>query len=251
MHQLQQPVLRISLALFGLAGALWLWMVLPLFLEEGRVRDVVARILVSDRFQPGVLRAVLAQIEDLRPTFPLRPEQARSEALIRLRIGEDAMRRETSQLAENEVRAAQQHVEFALSLNPADAYLWLMLYSAETARSGFEETNIRFLDQSYATAPLEAWIALKRNRLALAIFPMLSDDTKQKTTVEFAGLVDSDFPEEAAIILTGVGWAHRERLLASLVRVDDLARQTFAKRLSRDGVKVSIPGVSVDERWWR
>jgi hypothetical protein len=96
---------------------------------------------------------------------------------------------------------------------------------------------------SYSLGPNEGWIAVRRNRLALALFAVLTPDLQNKAVLEFAHLVDSGFVPEAADILTGPGWPVRERLLSRLAHVDELYREQFAKAVYQLGYDVSVPGV--------
>ncbi|WP_456632809.1 hypothetical protein [Bradyrhizobium sp. USDA 10063] len=193
----------------------------------------------------------MVRIEQQPQPILLQPELGQAEALIRLRAAEEAIEQKATDESDRAVAIAANKLRFALSMNPANGFLWLLLYSVETASNGFDPGNIRYLDQSYVTAPLDGWIALRRNRLGLAVFPMLSGAMQQNAVSEFASLVDSGFIEDAAISLTSVGWAQRERLLASLERVNIMQREAFVKRLLRDGVKAAVPGVETDERPWR
>jgi hypothetical protein len=210
------------------------------------------RILVEERFKTGALGTVLTDLVQAKRTAnPSLPDLARAEALVRLRLAEEATRRKSPEEADSEATMAEQNLRGSLTLNPADSFLWLMLYSTQTTRKGFDPETVGYLDQSYATAPLDAWIALRRNRLALAIFPLMSEVLRERVVSEFTGLVDSGFTEDAAINLTGVGWEQRDRLLTSLASVNVIPREALAKRLARDGVKASVPGVEIDERLWR
>ncbi|WP_126259820.1 hypothetical protein [Bradyrhizobium sp. LVM 105] len=145
---------------------------------------------------------------------------------------------------------AEDKIRTALRENPMGSFLWLMLYSVGTARNGLDPKNISYLEQSYATGPNEGWVALRRNRLALAVFPVLSTLVQSEVISEFANTVDSDFIAEAELTLIGVGWTYKERLLSALESVDLASRQALRKRLSNDGIKVSIPGLQADERPW-
>jgi hypothetical protein len=185
-----------------------------------------------------------------RPSI-VQSEFVRAKALIALRTAEEAVQRKSPEESDHEVEWSENGIRDALSLIPGDAFLWLMLYSVTMARNGFDPGNIGYLDQSYASGPTEGWIALRRNRLALAIFPMLRELLQQKVVTEFAALINSGFIEDAAINMTSVGWVHRDRLLAGLGNVDVPSRKVFAKRLAQDGVKVTVPGIATDERWQR
>jgi len=245
-----RPLVRGVLVSAGLCGVVWSLSSLPSFWVAGPADDVASRILVNDSFSPGSLTAADLQKNDFRAS-PQLPKFIRAKALIQVRRAEDEVKSANSNLMDRELVAAVASVRASLALNPADSFLWLMLYSIENDLEGFSPKNLRYLDQSYLTGPREGWIALRRNRFALAIFSLLRDPTKDFVVSEFAGMVRSDLTTEAAINLVTVGWTYRERLLASLADVDLISREALAKKLSQEGVKVVVPGVEVDERWWR
>jgi hypothetical protein len=244
-------LLRGSLLMFSAAGLVWCWLALPSFLLSAPAHEVSARIISDARFKSGVLGEVLARLEKLPQPILVQPELAEAKTLIRLRTAEEAMQHENSDQFDREAAAAEQILKSTLSLNPTESFLWMMLYSMETSRHGFDLSNIDYLDRSYSSGPNEGWIALRRNRLALAIFPMLNETQQNRVILEFAGLVDSEFTEPAAFNLTTVGWNYRNNLLARLDGVDIASRQLLAKQLSNDGFKVKIPGVDAEERPWR
>jgi hypothetical protein len=242
---------RAALALLGSAAIAWAAAVLPVFRFAVPIRDVSEGIIADKRFKPDVLDGVRAQFA-AQPQAPFeQPVLLRAKALVSLRAAEEEMDRQGPAASDRAMDAADMAVKAALTVNPKDSFLWLMLYSLQTTRNGFDPANIALLDQSYATGPREGWIALRRNGLALAVLPASSSSIQDNVIAEFDGMVDSGLIEDAAINLTSIGWVHRERLLASLIQVNLLAREALAKRLVRDGVKVAVPGVHLDERLWR
>ncbi|MCK1328237.1 hypothetical protein IVB57_07490 [Bradyrhizobium sp. CW9] len=235
----------------GLAGLLWAAAAIPSFSEMALVGDAVARIIVDDRFKPGALADTLARIKTERGIGPSQPELLRARALIQLRLAEEAMARQSSEEADRRIAVALQDVRSAIADEPGDSFLWLMLYSVETNRSGFDPQYIRYLGQSYVAGPHEGWISLRRNRLALGVFEMLDEKNRLAAILEFEEMVDADFIENAALNMIGVGWKHREQLLAALGKADIVSRQSLNKRLAADGIKLPIPGIPLDERPWR
>lgn len=250
-RQMRQAWLRAPLPLLGVAGVLWSLAALPSFWRVMPARELSTRILIDGRFKPGVLSTVLAGIEEQPDPILLPHEIARAEALVRVRIAEEAIETKSSEDVDRGTASAVEKVRSSLSSSPADPFLWLMLYSMETARNGLDLNNVNYLVQSYATAPREGWIALRRNKMALAIFPGLSEAMQTKVVSEFATMVDAGFIEDAATNLTTVGWPHRDRLLTSLAQVDIGARKSLVTRLVADGVKVSVANVDIDGRLWR
>ncbi|MGY4472357.1 hypothetical protein ACVWWK_008066 [Bradyrhizobium sp. LB9.1b] len=188
------------------------------------------RIMADDRFKPGVLDEILARIKSTPPLAIMRPELSYEKALVTVGAADDAMKRKSPEEGDREVEAAEGELRAVLAINPTDSFLWLLLYSVSLTRSGFDPGNISLLEQSYSLGPNEGWVALRRNRLALAIFPILSNATQRMVVSEFAGLVDARFVEDAAVNLTGVGWTHRATLVAGLERVAFANREALAKR---------------------
>lgn len=242
---------RVSLLLFGLLTAFWAAATVPEFRKTVWAREVSARIIADDRFKSGLLRGVLARIQASPRRSVVQPEFRQAEALVALRTAEDAMQRKTSDEADHEIGAAKDSVRASLSVTPADSLLWLLLYSVEMTQNGLDPRSILYLDQSYVLGPHEGWIALRRNRLGLAIFSELGEVTRDMVVSEFAGMVDAGFIPEAAMNLEGVGFAQRGRLLAGLSDIDMSSRKSLAKQLSLDGVKMLIPGVDQEDRPWR
>ncbi|KYG21672.1 hypothetical protein SE92_16590 [Bradyrhizobium sp. AT1] len=241
--------MRPLLCLFGLAGALWSFNVVPLFWLDAPAEDVAARILINDRFKPDTLTDILARLSEGKTSTILMPAFARAKAVVNIRAAEEVTK-SAFQDGDHYMDVAEAQVRSALNLNPHDSFLWLMLYSVDTTRNGFNLAKLDLLDQSYATGPLEGWIALRRNRIALNAFPTLTRATQASVLSEFAEMIDANLIEEAAANLTGVGWAWREELLAGVDKVDIASRQRLAKVLSRDGIKVRIPGIEESERPW-
>lgn len=234
----------------GLAGLLWSIAVLPSFRKLLPARDTAARIISDDRLKAPALAELLTGIEPAAPAVFSPPELFRASALVRFRLAELAVIAKSSEEADAEIAAAERKLLEGLSVDPTDSYLWLMLYSAETSRNGLDPKTVPYLERSYLAGPYEGWIALRRNRLALGVFPLLGELAQARVVDEFAEMVDSDFWNDAKANLVGIGWAHRDRLLSGLQRVDLVSREAFARTLFRDGYDVQIPGVKPKERPW-
>lgn len=243
--------LRSILLLFGILGVIWPLRALPAFWSAVPLKEPVGRILAGDRFKLAALNGIGATLQaQARPPIA-RNDVARAEALIWLRIAEETTGRMSAEEADHEAAMADTKIKSSLEFNPADSFLWLMLYSMETAHHGFDEKTLGYLSQSYTTGPIEGWIALRRNKLALATFADLIGTTQQRVVSEFTGMVDSEFTDAAALNLMGVGWMQSERLLASIAVVNIVPRESFARRLAREGLMVRVPGVELEERTWR
>jgi hypothetical protein len=139
-----------------------------------------------------------------------------------------------------------------LSCSPADPLLWLVLYWVETTRNGFRAEYVRYIEMSYKTGPREGWVAQRRNRLALAIFPQLPDALAAQVVDEFAKMLNSGFVDDAVQSFVGPGWPERNRLLPELRNVSERYRQVLANEVYKLGYDIDIPGISRrDPRPWR
>jgi len=248
---LAEPMFRGGAVLLGVFGVFWSTIVCPALVTTAPLRALSARIIADERFRPGALEGIIHRAEPSAEPSVVPPEFAQAKALTSLRLAEETGRRGSSEEANRAVDVAFNNLKSALAAAPVNSFLWLLIYSVENARAGFDPQNVRYLDRSYADGPFEGWIALRRNRLSLAIFPVLSDEIQQAVISEFVGLVDSGFTDEAAENLTTVGWKQQGRLLPALEQADLARRQSFVRRLSRDGYKVAVPGIELSDRPWR
>ncbi|UQR65381.1 hypothetical protein LRP30_09105 [Bradyrhizobium sp. C-145] len=237
--------------MLGLASVLWSVSVFPSFWLTAAARTVSEQVLKQVRFRPGALAEILNRMQAQPVRTPSPPELARAEALIQLQAGEDALERNGSTEADHRLETAERKIQLTLAVYPTDSFLWLMMYSIDTTRNGFRRECISYLHQSYMTGPLEGWVALRRNRLALSVFALLERKTQDSVIAEFAKMVDAEFIEIAMANLTGVGWEERVRLLSNLVSVDISRRETLARKLAQIGVKADVPGIRIDERFLR
>lgn len=245
-----QRIMRVLLLAIAFAAAIWSVTVLRPFSAAELARDVSTRIVADERFKAGALAGVQVKIEIEGAGRLTPPELMRASALVNIRLAEDALGRANSIDADRQIVSAERSVKSALVASPGDSFLWLMLYSVKTTRNGFDAKNLSYLDRSYATGPLEGWIALRRNRLALSVSGG-AHRIISRAVSEFAELVDADFIEQAAVNLTTVGWSQRDRLLAALDHVDVASKEKLSRRLLADGIKVKISGViSRDEEHW-
>ena len=121
--------------------------------------------------------------------------------------------------------------------------MWLTEFTLKRLRGeGADDMNL--LRMSYWSGRNEAWIAIRRNRLTLGIFPSLPGDLAEQAQSEFVGLVRSGLYGDAAYSLAVPGWAIREQLLGRLAPVPEAERRGFAKALElRDIDDVEIPGL--------
>lgn len=238
------------LPVIGLAGVLWALTVLPSYRSALVVHDRASRIINDGHLKRASLRELTKVVDGLSEGILPRPGVRRDAAVILTSIAERDIDLGTPAELDEDLDSAELALRSALAIDPADGLLWLMLYSIANTRGGFDKKNLNYLHESYRAAPLEGWLATRRNRFTLAILRMLPVPTRQRAASEFAGLVDSGFVDYAATNFKFLGLAERDFLLESLKGVSTIYREAFAKQLTRDGIRAHVPGVQISERPW-
>lgn len=175
----------------------------------------------------------------------------RSAVVLELYLYEEAIVAARADLIDVRLRSLRDSIKAALHCAPADAYLWLLLFSIENASGGFRAANLEYLRTSYLMGPHEGWIAVKRNPVALAMLPGLDPELARTVLDEFASLVQNGLYDESAVIFANANPVVRDRLLIRLADVPEINRRRFAKALESQLPSVAVPGIDRDERPWR
>ena len=234
-------VWRIFVAIFGICAIAWATDVIPTYRRDAPYTGIAERILSGDKFTAAQLEAMRRQLDGT----PVRPAQASAlsgATVMRLLLLEDGMKADNRQPSASDLADLQMAVSATLSQSPTHSFVWLADFWLK--RRQVDAVDFNLLGMSYWSGPNEAWIALRRNPMALGVFQSLPTDLADQTLSEFAGLVRSGLYADAANILAGPGWAVHEQLLSHLVLVDEAARRSFASVLdSKNLDHVSVPGI--------
>lgn len=249
MRSQRSSTLQRLLLGFGVFGVTWSMFVLPDEWKRRGELEVAAQLVRGNTYRPRDIENTFAWINVVKNVSD--PELARAKAIIFLYLAEFSATELGGRKSEERKLTAERAVSDSLAQNPDDSFLWLNLYLLKNASSGFAAEHATLLQQSYATGPREGWIAISRNRRALAILPILDATNQQLAVSEFVALVGAGLFEVAQASLMGAGWMHRERLLAALERLDLPAREMFARALWNNGINVEVPGVSTPDQPWR
>jgi hypothetical protein len=222
---------------------------MPVFARQAPIERVAAQVVNGDPFKSEVLTTLIPQVEAAEREERCRPAALHGAAIIRTRIAEQALYDGGN--IDASLLSLSDSIHRSLACSPADPFLWFVLYWVETNRNGFQADYLNYLRLSYQLGPYESWIALKRNRYALAVFQRLPPDLAQKTITEFAKLLDTGFYADTVAIFTGPGWRERGLLLPRLKDVAERHRQAFASALYKLGYDVDVPGIArPDPRPW-
>jgi hypothetical protein len=226
---------RTFVASLGICSIAWSLSSLQFSRAEALLSSSATAILAGESYNAGQLTRLKQDIEAI-PADRIRPSSLRDVAVVRLRQLDEGK-------ASNGSYLALAAVTMALTADPSDSFLWLAEFWLYRQRADPAERDLDLLRRSYLSGPNEGWIAIKRNSLALGIFPSLSNDLVEQALSEFAGIVRSGLYPEAANILAGPGWPIREHLLSRVAQLDDTTRRGFASVLAYKNIDVDIPGM--------
>lgn len=238
-------LLRPFLVVMGSLALAWGAVTLPSFWRAHPVQYVANRILGGAAYAPASLAELLPTINALESTEDrCAPKALQSAAIVLLHVMEEGFAPDQLALLDQRIAAENAAIRRSLACAPADPFLWLVLYSVESSRNGFRPEYLEYVRQSYRLGPHEGWIAIRRNRVVLAIFQALPADIADVALAEFAEMVQNRLYDETVANLLGPGWTIRDRLLERLNTVDERERTAFAARLHVKGINLAVPGVA-------
>jgi len=227
--------------IFGICAIAWAIDVIPTYRADAPFADIAERILSGDKFNAAQLSAMRSQLI-ATPVKPVQASALSGAAVIRLLLFEDETNATNRQPSASDFADLQTVMSTTLSQSPTDSFVWLMDFWLKRRR--VDSADFDLLRMSYRSGPNEAWVALRRNPLALGVFQSLPSDIAEQALSEFAGLVHSGFYADASNILTGPGWAVHEKLLNRLGQIDEAARRSLASMLESKNIDhLSVPGV--------
>lgn len=236
-------ILRGLTAGFGICSIVWAAFSLVVDRAHAPFGGAADSILRGESFDSERLNK-LRKILDTAPADLLGPAALDDVAVIRLRFLEVKANEGTIQAESPDLADFKTAVLAALSENPNNSFLWLADYWASRVTGDAAGRGFNALRMSYQTGPNEAWIAHRRNRIALKDFHSLPPDLAEQAMSEFVRLVQSGLYHEAADILTGPGWPIHQQLLNRLAPLNETDRHAMARELAhKDLDGVSVPGI--------
>jgi hypothetical protein len=240
--------LRAVFCILGIAAIIWGGYTVQIAWQQSGFQQIASHLIAGDRFAAKVFVALTPQLDASNQGKWSHPSAARDVTLIRLRMFENVIVDGEQNLVDMQITKLHGALAKSLENAPADPFLWAVLFWLENTQNGYDQDHLKYLRMSYALGPNEGWIAVKRNRVALAIFRLLPADLAQDAKMEFVRMVSSRMYDQAADILVGPGWGIRSALLAGLNETTDLDRQLFVRAVFNLGYDIIVPGVQLPEK---
>lgn len=211
--------------------------------HETRLNGFATRILASDRFDR--LESLSPELEAAELRFPCNPIELRSDVTIRTRLHEEAVAAADPKRADQQLKGVREALDKAMTCAPSEGFLWFMRYWVRINQGAQAEPELANLAMSYRLAPVEGWIAVRRNVYSLAVYDLLAEDQKRAVRTEFATLVNSGLLATAVRNVLGAGWPIRDQLLSELEWTDQTMRYQFARMVRAEGADLAVPGVKL------
>lgn len=243
---------RAFVFLLGLASITWGGFLLPIFWHEASANSVASELLEGRAFKPQVISAEAEKVDAAEQSLFCDPVILHDAVVLRLNILSDAIAARDQALINSGYNLLYSVDRRALSCAPTDSFAWLILFWLDVSKHGFDRDSSAFLRLSYALAPNEGWIALRRCRLAIVSFTRLPPDLADDAIDEFVKLVDTGalYPETAAIFASATP-AVQSLLVEHLKSVKPIRREIFTRTLQDEGFDIHIPSVDRPARPWQ
>jgi hypothetical protein len=237
---------RCFTVVFGACSIAWAAFSLQVSRLDLPLTKISHRILSGENFNAAQLSELKNQL-DLMPVKFLSSSALSSIAVIRLYLFEQKTATGKYITAASDLADLTSAVNSALAESPKSSFLWLTKFWLEDPGARVTVSGLKCLRMSYLSAPNDAWIAVKRNPIALGVFSSLPIELADQVLSEFTGLVVSGLYQVAANILARSELTVRERLLGEIVHLSDANRKGLAKALESSTQNgIVVPGV--DER---
>jgi hypothetical protein len=212
--------------------------------SDAALEHMYQAIIAGDNFRADVVAPLSPMLDTVDEAADCDNIASEATTAVRLVLTDQAFSEPAPSVLDQRLTALDRSARRSLACAPSQSFQWLVLFWVENIRDGFNTNRLDFLRMSYRTGPNEAWIALKRNWLAFALFRSLPPDLTEATLNEFVGLIDAGFYDYAADVLTGPAWSVREFVTDHLGHLDGRQRDRLAKLLYVRGSDINVPGVT-------
>jgi hypothetical protein len=242
---------RIATLTFALASLGWVWFAAPILWYQAPMAPIARKIIGGEQYRTTFLADFADQAQASLRQDICEPVARRTLAIVRLRFAEEALAEGVAISITRTEADLEAALLGALDCAPRDPLTWLALFWLQNNTRGLQQDNFKALRLSYRFGPNEGWLALRRSRFALAVYPALPEDLKRQAIAEFVQLVRSNFIPDAAEIVLGPGRPIGNLLLSRLEGIDIVKLRYLARLLESRDFEAKIPGVDLAHPWER
>lgn len=237
-------LVHVFVVILGGTAVIWGAATFLVFWRQAPLEYMARHIIQGEPYNADAIARQVPAIEAAESATFCRPIALWSAAVIRLRMVEQAGRDGNGKLIDaGLMKILDGSIRRALSCSAADPFLWMVLDWVESTQSGFKQGQSKYLSMSYQLGPNEGWIALKRNPVALAKYDRLSPAVKENAINELLALINSEFYQQAADILSGPARTLRQIILPRLAALPQRRLDAFAKTAYGRGLNINPSGI--------
>ena len=131
-------------------------------------RNIGSHLLKFETFSPATAAATLEGTA-AQNLSGCDVHAQRALLLLEIPLAYAALQSGAVQEFDRRSRSLEARTRQALSCNPRDSFVWLVLFGLHTGRGQIDENAFDLLRMSYETSPYEVWIAARRLTVAVPV----------------------------------------------------------------------------------
>jgi hypothetical protein len=236
-------IVRSLLMLLGCAAVWWGFVVHQVAAKETLIERIANKIIAGEVYKSQTLTQQLPTINLIDSSAYCEPAAIRSATIIKLRLVEVRAISNDHVVQDESLKFLIKDIDRSLSCEPADPFLWLVLFWMKNLNDGTKSEYLNLLRLSYRLGKNEGWIAIKRNYIAFSMFRQLPPDLADAALDEFVRLVESKLFDRAQEIFIGPAWPERNLILKKMARIPSQDRQYFLDMIRKRGKDINELGI--------
>jgi hypothetical protein len=154
-------------------------------------------LLRSGNFAAAQLQPVYDQLQH-EPGFRCEGDAQTTLLMVQLKLSQDDLAAGHADEFDRRMSDADSRAQDVLTCAPGLSYVWLLGYWTRVMQGRLDDTSIAMLGMSYDTAPIEGWIASRRNGAAMRLAALAPAALRARIVHEFSLLVRDGYAKEAA-----------------------------------------------------
>jgi hypothetical protein len=216
------------------AGLGWGLQVFPVSEDIDQLRSLRSQLLHSETFSQQALATELSS-SNSQVVSECDSDAQAALLLIEMRLAEANLRAGDVTQFDQHARSLQLRAKRTLSCAPRQSFVWSIAFSLTVLHGQLDNDSMGMLALSYETSPDEAWIAIRRNFVAVPIVQLLPEALKQEVLSEFQQLIRDGFEAEASRSFLRATGPVRSLLQARVERLDAPRQEAFWKAFRKVG----------------
>jgi hypothetical protein len=225
------PIIRRVFTLaIGCVGLVWGIFALPHSEASDEFRDLESRLLHFETFSRTALTRTL-ESQASQSSSACDTHSQRAMMLMEMPLAETALRSGAAGEFDQHIQSLEGRARRILGCAPRESFVWLLAFDLELLHGRLNEHAFDLLAMSYETSPNEAWIAIRRNRVAMPRLLSAPEPLRQRILFEFQQLVRNGFVDNAARTYATASASIRPLLQTQIEQLDPHQQKLFADAL--------------------